>query len=130
MPKNGKTLAFDFDGVVHQYDHWTGASNIPNPPVDGIGQLFEKLTSEGYEIIIHSSRAADEKGLQAMKRWLYKYGLYRLVSNITPCKPAAIAYIDDRAVRFDGDCEKCLKDIHDMDENKPWYKRVTDTGSV
>lgn len=118
-----KTLAFDFDGVIHGYEKWTGASDIPNPPVDGIAETLGRLSQEGYDLVIYSSRAADEKGLQAMKLWLYKYGLFRFFSKITPCKPPAIAYIDDRAVRFDGDCEKLIADIHDMDKNQPWYRR-------
>lgn len=99
-----KTLVFDFDGTIHSYTSgWQGPTTIPDPPVDGMREALANLHASGYEIIINSTRCNYLDGRAAIRRWLAKYGMAEYVDRIVTTKPPAIAYIDDRAINFDGD---------------------------
>jgi predicted phosphatase len=49
---------------------------------------------------------------------LEKYGIE--VDDIQATKPAAIVYIDDRVICFDGDADSLLEKIKSF---KPWNKK-------
>ena len=107
-----KTLAIDLDGVIHAYTTGFGNGELYDPPVDGALYALSKLEKD-YKIIIFTTRAADghfatfrgKTGEDAIRAWLdywcERKGIqlaYRY--KITAVKPPALAYIDDRAVRF------------------------------
>ena len=50
------------------------------------------------------------------------YGMTQDVDKVGKEKPPAIAYIDDRAICFDGHPETLLKKIQTF---QPWYKMPT-----
>ncbi|HET7657054.1 MAG TPA: hypothetical protein VFK37_02085 [Bacillales bacterium] len=116
---NGKpTIVFDFDGVIHSYTSgWKGVEVIPDPPVDGIREVIEKLRKK-YRLLVVSSRCRDAKGRVAIKKWLLQNEIE--VDGITNKKEPAIVYVDDRAVTFNGDAKKLYEQIKDF---KPWHKR-------
>lgn len=109
-----KTICFDFDGVIHSYKSgWQGAENIPDPPVDGIGEVLRELYySDQYRIIIHSSRAETSEGKWAIWNWLIKYDLDIYVSKVLNTKPPAMVYVDDRAICFDGNTKNLVERIN------------------
>lgn len=114
-----KTLCFDFDGVINSYiSGWQGVSNIPDKPVMGMRELIAELRHEGYEVVVSSSRCSSGEGICAVKDYLEKYGI--VVDRITPDKPPAIAYIDDRAIKFTGDIPKLYEEIKNF---KVWTQR-------
>lgn len=122
-----KTVVFDFDGVIHSYTSgWKGTAVIPDPPVKGIEKALEEIRAAGYRVVVVSSRCESSIGQIAIKSWLKKNGLLDLVDDICKEKPPAIAYIDDRAICFDGHPEGLLEKIENL---TPWW-RETDIASV
>lgn len=125
------TVAVDFDGVIHSYvSPWVNARIIPDPPVDGaISWLFETIQS--FNVAILSTRNHQFGGKRAMRHWLkasagnvwYDGPGHRGLENIAfpKHKPAALVYIDDRAVRFTGSNWPSKKEIHRL---RPWNKEV------
>ena len=118
-----KTVVFDFDGVIHSYaSGWLGATTIPDPPVPGIREALKEIHGAGYEVVVVSTRCATAKGKGAIEAWLYNNGLREYIDKVCKEKPPAIAYIDDRAICFDGHPENLLKKIQSFE---PWYKIPT-----
>lgn len=116
---NNGTIVFDFDGVIHSYiSSWKGPEVIPDPPVNGIKEAIDDIRKAGYKVIVVSSRCEVQEGMDAINNYLEKYGIE--VDGIQATKPAAIAYIDDRAICFDGDAGSLLGKIKSF---KPWNKK-------
>ena len=105
-----KTVVFDFDGVIHSYKSgWKGIDVIPDPPVDGIGDTIAELRADGYEVVVVSTRCAEECGILAVKQYLDKNGI--VVDRVMKEKPPAIVYIDDRAICFDGNAKALVDKV-------------------
>lgn len=118
-----KTVVFDFDGVIHSYTSgWQGATNIPDPPVPGIQEALKEIHDAGYEVVVVSTRCKTALGRMAIENWIDMYGMTQEVDKVCKEKPPAIAYIDDRAICFDGHPETLLKKIQSFE---PWYKMPT-----
>lgn len=117
------TVVFDFDGVIHSYTSgWQGEDAIPDPPVPGIREALKEIHDAGYEVVVVSTRCATIKGHRAIEAWLYDNGLREYIDKVCKEKPPAVAYIDDRAICFDGHPETLLKKIQNF---QPWYKKPT-----
>lgn len=95
------TVAVDFDGVLNTYDGWRG-EDVLFDPREGV-ESFLRILSRHYVVHILTTRKPF-----AVHNWLVEHGLRSYVENITNIKPPAIAYIDDRAIRFEGDYEDVL----------------------
>ena len=118
-----KTVVFDFDGVIHSYTSgWQGEDTILDPPVPGIREALKEIRDAGYEVVVVSTRCATIKGHGAIEAWLYDNGLREYIDKVCKEKPPAVAYIDDRAICFDGHPEALLKKIKNF---QPWYKKPT-----
>lgn len=118
-----RTVVFDFDGVIHSYTSgWHGEDAIPDPPVPGIREALKEIHDAGYEVVVVSTRCATIKGHGAIEAWLYDNGLREYIDKVCKEKPPAVAYIDDRAICFDGHPETLLKKIQNF---QPWYKTPT-----
>lgn len=104
------TVVFDFDGVIHSYTSgWKGATEIPDRPVPGIREAIEQIRLAGYRVVVMSSRCVNPGGETAVRRYLLERGID--VDDVTALKPAAVCYIDDRAIRFDGHPEKLVDQV-------------------
>ena len=69
-----KTVAIDFDGVIHSYmTKWEGASIIPDPPVEGAFNMVLEYM-ENFRVVIMSSRARHDGTIEAMRNWFLKHG--------------------------------------------------------
>ena len=123
MAKYKPCVCLDFDGVIHAYERWTGKTDIPNPPVDGIEEFLQTLKNRGYDIAVVSARADEEAGRLAIIQWMKAHGLYDYVWRVSDAKPAAVAYVDDRGVRFNGDFAEALAEIEDLKSSGNWIKR-------
>ena len=76
-------------------------------PIDGAREALQKL-SEKYVVIVYSAKARKDRGLvngqsgtQLIWEWLKKHDLNQYVSKVTSQKPRAVAYIDDKGIKFD-----------------------------
>lgn len=95
------TISIDFDGVIMDYSAgWTGY-RPEGPPVPGAVEFVDQLVAEGYEVVVSSCRAYTDIGRRGITEWLAHHGFPRL--EVTHEKPHAVAYIDDRGHRFEGD---------------------------
>lgn len=118
-----RTVVFDFDGVIHSYTSgWKGEDTVPDPPVPGIREALKEIHDAGYEVVVVSTRCATIKGHGAIEAWLYDNGLREYIDKVCKEKSPAVAYIDDRAICFDGHPEALLKKIKNF---QPWYKNPT-----
>ena len=114
-------VAIDFDNVVHSYTSpWSASADITDPPLPGAVEWLERLADEGARIILHTCRFTawnpDAAGFiagdpieveSAVWDWLKKHGLSDLAcERITMWtwvgKPYADAYVDDKAIEFEG----------------------------
>ena len=117
-----RTVVFDFDGVIHSYTSgWKGVDVIPDPPVIGIREAIAQLRDAGYEVVVVSTRCSDVNGRLRVAEYLDANNI--VVDSIMAEKPSAIAYIDDRAICFDGDASTLLTKVQNFE---PWYKRNTE----
>ncbi len=117
-----KTIAIDFDGVIHAYSQGWGDGSCYDKPMDGAIESL-KLLMEDYCVFILSTR--DENQIIA---WLGKYAPEiaagpieaeekfwnrRGILGVTNRKLPAMAYIDDRACLFT-DWKTTMKWRHDF----------------
>jgi hypothetical protein len=102
------TIAVDFDGVIHAYGKgWQDGTiyDLPMPgALDGLRTLMET-----YAVYIHTSREVEQ-----VVPWLEQYGFEVTGDDrgltfwndtgivlVTNRKLPALAYIDDRGIRFE-----------------------------
>ena len=108
-----RTIAIDFDGVVHLHrknnDYQPGI--IDDEPVKDAAFAIRQLR-KFYKVVIYSARAADPVGETAIRTWLQKYNIE--VDDVTSKKQPVLVYIDDRAIQFKGSWEQTLKDIENF----------------
>lgn len=138
-----RTIAFDFDGVIHSYDKWRQNGEIYWQCDWWVLQFIEKLMDYGYAVYIHSTRNP-----YSIKKWLKqktgkeqetrpidenwmpwcdtiypfwiqvipfwkKFRNKERVLGITRRKISAIIYIDDRWYRFEW-ITKMISDFYKM----------------
>lgn len=107
-----KTLAIDFDGTVHKYSKGWHDGTCYDEPMPGAIDALLNFINRGYKVVIFTARP-----VEPVREWFAKYWTNKFYPcpEITNTKPAAIAYIDDRAVKFNGDWAEML-------ELFPWIK--------
>ena len=109
-----KTIAVDFDGVLNNYKGYD-AKDLGTPRKE-VKKFLETLNKE-YTVIIFTSR-----NHTLVRQWLKEYHLDKYIKNVTNSKPPAVAYIDDRAIRFDGNYDEVLKQAKDF--KAYWEKTI------
>lgn len=95
-----KTIAVDFDGVIHRYRFGYGKFD---EPMEGAAESLAKILDQGWSIVIHSACPEGE-----IKKWCFLNNFWILMGkdgtwnkNVSYwAKPPAKFYIDDRAIRF------------------------------
>lgn len=114
-----KRLMIDFDGVISQYKNGWNNGKLTDDPMENVKESIDYLKNEGYEIIIFTTRASKthntdptaEQLVADLQRWLKEHDIY--YDAITSEKLGALAYIDDKAIRFTSwtDVIKQIKNI-------------------
>ena len=105
-------ICVDFDGVIAEFsdDIRSFGSIIP-----GAVNALEEFRRLGYRIIIHTARPADNSLMRKFSNYLTTAGVpFDEINTNSECdwrsiKPLADLYIDDRALRFEGDWSACLE---------------------
>ena len=96
----------DLDGTIHKYSKGFMDGTLYDPPFPGAKETIDWLKSQGYEIVIFTTRVSPEhcavlgqdldQQMNEITNWLNKYEIY--YDKITADKIAADFYIDDRAI--------------------------------
>lgn len=111
MGKRDRTIAVDFDGVIHDYQDGFKDGSLYGDPMPGAQDTLKRLVEEGYKIVIFTVRLnsvwyESEKDKNIYKDkiavWLSEHGIKAGTHfhDLTGEKPPALVYIDDRAMRF------------------------------
>jgi HAD domain in Swiss Army Knife RNA repair proteins len=101
--KLARTIALDFDGVLHPYTKgWQGSIPEAEEPSEGALEFLQWCKANDYLVVVFSTRANHLEGMQGIADWLALHGLSQYIEDITHEKPPAMAYVDDRAVPFTG----------------------------
>lgn len=113
--KDLKNIAVDFDGVVHNFDKGYYDGTCYGDPISGSLRALQQL-SKHYKVIIHSAKCRKDRplvngltGRDLIVNWLKKHNVLQYVTDITARKPRAVAYIDDKGVKFDNNWTEVLK---------------------
>lgn len=90
---NKKTIALDFDGVLHVYDRGWQDGSIYGDVIEGAVEAVQALSKE-YSLVIFTCRVP----VTAVFNWVKEK--FNLEIPVTNAKPHADMYIDDRGHHF------------------------------
>ena len=104
-------LSIDFDGVIH--DRPFGRRDLEEKigwgkPIPGAFEAICRLQDAGYVVVVYTCLVGQE--LQ-IREW-FSENMPRYMSMpevVTDRKPYAIAYIDDRGIRFENNWPSIVK---------------------
>jgi phosphoheptose isomerase len=115
-PDEQINIGVDFDRVIHKCSKGYYDGTIYDGPIEGSFEGLKKL-SKKYTVIVYTCKAKPDRGLvngktgtELVWEWLEKHNMSQFVSKVTSEKPRAVAYIDDKAIRFTS-WEDCLKQV-------------------
>lgn len=103
-----RTVAVDFDGVIHGYSRGWQGGELYDVPTAGAAEALHEL-SKHYKLVVFTAR----HDVDAVWAYLRSHRLAQYFVDVTNRKPAAVAYIDDRAVRFH-DWGQVLEDLRSI----------------
>lgn len=124
-----KTVAVDFDGVLHAYSKGWQDGSIYDEPLPGALDAIRSLMAAGIAVFVHTTRnpqatagwlrvhhlpAASERELAADGRPVGQFWDDTKHVLVTDRKLPAVAYIDDRALRFES-WPQALEDLEDLE---------------
>ena len=89
-----RTIALDFDGVLHRYEGYKGG--LVQGPLPGAREAVERLLSLGHTVVVFTTR---EQG--TVRDWLALHAFPDGL-EVTNHKRPFYAIVDDRAVHFGG----------------------------
>lgn len=123
MADNRKSnYAFDFDGVIAQYNGYKGKDHA-GPPVTEVVDAIRELKARGHKIIVYGSTRDNV----FLKTYCEKYDIpidyYNENPEVAPGserKPVARVYVDDRAVTYKGQNSEQLVD--EIESFEPYWK--------
>ncbi len=113
-----KKLGLDLDGVIYKNSKGFHDGTMYDEPIDGAIESLKHLNEVlGYDLVIYTCKANPERplingktGIELVWEWLEKYGVKDNIKDVTYIKPNAVAYIDDKAIKFDT-WDKLLKEL-------------------
>jgi len=105
-----RTVAVDFDGTIAQWGELgpNGELLTNVHPEPGAKEALVRLREAGYRILIHSARSWEGYGERAlvwereMLAWLDEHEIPWDGVHFEQGKPPALAYVDDRGIRYEG----------------------------
>ena len=117
VAKEKVTICIDFDGVIHESNKGFHDGKCYGSPIDSTYEALKEL-SANYSLVIYTCKANPNRplidgktGTELVWEWLKKYNMSNFIDDVVFGKPHALAYIDDKAIRFDS-WEKALDDIN------------------
>jgi hypothetical protein len=117
------TVAIDFDGVISKYKSYEG-KGVFGEPTPCCVEAIKALKDRGWIVIIHTTRSETHQIKEYLDKHMvaYDYINYNPENIDRGCnmgKPLADIYIDDRAVRFNGDWMHTIEEVLNF---KPYWK--------
>ncbi len=102
-----KTIALDFDGVIHSAGKGFYDGTIYGDPVKGTKEALTEL-SKSFKLVIYSCKSNPERplinnktGTELIWEWLKQWKIDHFISDVVVNKPNALLYIDDRGLKFE-----------------------------
>ncbi|HZB28961.1 MAG TPA: hypothetical protein VE465_02225 [Streptosporangiaceae bacterium] len=123
-----KTVAVDFDGVIHAYTKGWADGTIYDEPIPGALDAIRALMDAGVAIFVHTTRDPVQVARWIKQRsgietaWhedpatVPKFWNDTTAVLVTNQKLPAVAYIDDRGIRFNS-WPQALRDL-------AWHERI------
>ena len=105
-----KTICVDFDGVLNEYDGYE--ERDLGEPLTGSKEFIKELRRK-YKVVILTSRSKEQ-----VIHWLSNNGFPSM--KVTNRKVPAVAYIDDRAIQFNGSYKKVISRLKNF---KPYWAK-------
>lgn len=112
-----KTIAIDFDGVIHDDHLGFNDGTIYGLPIDNALTSIKKL-SEKYKLIIYTCKANPKRplinsktGIDLIWNWLDQHKISNFIDDVIWGKPNAAIYIDDKGYRFQN-WDQTLNDLN------------------
>lgn len=105
-----KTICVDFDGVLNEYDGYE-EGNL-GESLTGSKEFIKELRKK-YKVVILTSRQKEQ-----VIDWLNNNGFPSM--KVTNRKVPAVAYIDDRAIQFNGNYKKVISRLKNF---KPYWAK-------
>ena len=100
-----KKILVDLDGVLNEYGKEPyDENNIPKIKT-GAKEFVQELSMLG-DLYLFTSR-----NLMLSAKWLIENNIDKYFDNVTSTKPLASIYLDDRALKFEGNYDKTLNNI-------------------
>jgi len=93
LTRRRRTIALDFDGVLHRYNGYN--NGLINGPIPGAREAVEQLLRRGHTVVVFSTR--DQA---IITTWLAQHGFPPL--EVTDRKRPFYVIVDDRAFCFEG----------------------------
>lgn len=108
-----ENICIDFDGVIHTmpgykpevYDGWKNGA-IEGELAPGTKEAIEKL-QKTYNVIVFTAR----EDVMKVRDWIFNCGIHNV--KVTNRKVPAVAYIDDKAIRFES-WDQTMDDIKEI----------------
>ena len=101
-----KNVAIDFDGVIHNNNRGWYDGTCYGEPLEGALEAI-KLLSKKYNIVIFTAKSKPNRplvegktGTELVWEWLKKHNVDQYIKEVTAEKPRAVAYIDDKGIRW------------------------------
>ncbi|MCE9628601.1 MAG: hypothetical protein K8Q91_01260 [Candidatus Vogelbacteria bacterium] len=119
--KPGRTVAFDFDGVIANYSGFKGKDHAEEPIGETI-KAIKLLKEKEFKILLHSTRGDD-----FLRNYCTQYDIpFDYINRRpdkegdNPGKPIAYVYVDDRSICFKG--QKAEELVEEIDNFKAYWE--------
>ena len=107
-----RIVCVDLDGVLNTYTEWVSPEYF-HPPREGAREFLRALRDAEYKVVVLTVRWHEW-----VRAWLIEHNMSDFVDEVTDRKPPAVAYIDDRALCFQGDFGDTLERLRTF---KPFW---------
>jgi hydroxymethylpyrimidine pyrophosphatase-like HAD family hydrolase len=122
MEKKSRVFAFDFDGVIAKYDGFVSQEHT-GEPIEEVVKAIRILKENGHKILLHSTRGDD-----LLRDYCKEHNIpfdfinkNPTLEGENPGKPIAYVYIDDRAIRYEGQSANQL--VTELENFKAYWQK-------